>query len=165
MLAAFAVHPYPDGVLAVGVHLQPGPPTGNHFGAVKEGVGVLVQRVRLKYTPGRTDQLRDDHPLRAVDDEHPLGRHHREVSQIDLLFLDLPGVAVQEATGDRERTSVCLVLGLAGPPQSNGRISEGVVGQHQDQLAGDVFDGGDFLEDFIDSLVKEPVERVSLYGY
>ncbi len=162
VLATLAVDSHPHRVPLVGVELEPRPASGNDL----PGVDVLVRGLvgaLVEVHPGRAHQLADHHPLGAVDDEHPVVVHHREVAEEDLLFLDLTGLAVEEAGGDEQGPGVVRVP-LFGVLDAHQRFAEAMIGQLQRQGAGEVLDRGDLFEDLLQSLIEKPLEGVVLYG-
>jgi hypothetical protein len=138
VLTTLAVDSNPYGALLVYVELEPGPATGDDLGGVHIAFGGLVD-ILVEVDPGRTHQLTDDHPLSPVDDERPVGGHHREVAQEDLLLLDLPGLSVHEPGGYEQGTRVGGIA-LFGLFDGEGRGLEAVVAQLQGKALGEVLD-------------------------
>ena len=67
----------------------------------------------VKIDAGGTDDLGDDDPLGAVDDEGAALGHQGEVAHEDLLLLDLLGLLVAQTNTDLERSGICGVTRLA----------------------------------------------------
>ena len=160
VLAALAVDPHPHRVLLVDVELEPGAPARDDLGGEDVAVGGLVDRL-VEVDPGGTHQLAHHDPLGAVDDERPVGGHHREVAQEDLLLLDLPGGAVDEA-GRHEEGARVVGVALLGLVDGQGGLIETVIGEFEGEGPGEVLDGRDFLEDLPQAPLQEPAERVVL---
>jgi hypothetical protein len=59
-----------------------------------EELGAVRMHALLEHHAGRTVQLRDDHPLRAVDDERAQGGQHRQVPEVHFLLDDVLGTAL-----------------------------------------------------------------------
>ena len=138
------------------------PAARDDLGGEDVAVGGLVDRL-VEVDPGGAHQLAHHHPLGAVDDEGPVGGHHREVAQEDLLLLDLPGGAVHEARRDEQGARVVGVA-LLGLVDGQGGLIETVVGELEGEGPGEVLDGRDFLEDLTQAPLQEPAERVVLDG-
>ena len=137
-LAALAVDAHADGRALVDVELEPRAAARDDLDAVDVDVGGLVQRA-VEVDARGTDELADDHPLGAVDDEGALAGHHREVTHEHRLRLDLAGGVVDELRGDEQRRRVGHVLVLA---LLDGRLDvlEARVGEGQAHGAGEVLD-------------------------
>ena len=88
-----------DPLAAVGVH--------------RAGHDRLGVAAGLEDDPGRTDELRYDHPLGAVDNERAPVRHHGEIAHEDRLFFDLAGVGVLELRPHEDGRGIGHVLFLA----------------------------------------------------
>ena len=123
--------------------------------------GEVLSGVTVEVHARRAHELAHDDALGAVDDERAACRHHGEVTHEDGLLLDLAGAGVHEPRGHEQRTGeghvplAALVLGVL-------RRVEDVVGQLELQLAGEVLDRRDVAEDLGDSVLEEPLERLSL---
>src|SRR5207237_7972019 len=88
---ALAVYPHRQHVLARALDLEPGATVGDELGGEEHPARRPVLATGEVDARG-TDQLGDDHALRAVDDEGAFLGHDREVAHEDLGFLDLAGV-------------------------------------------------------------------------
>ena len=109
----------------------------------------------LEVDAGRTDQLRHDDALGAVDDEGALVGHQREVAHEDRLRLDLAGLVVHELGGDEQRRRVGEVAVLALVDGVLRRL-EPVVAEAQRHRALEVLDRADLLEDLLEpGLVRD----------
>jgi hypothetical protein len=176
-LAALAVDAHADGGALVDVELQPGAAARDDLDAVDVDVGGLVEGA-VEVDAGAADELGDDHPLGAVDDERALAGHHREVAHEDRLRLDLAGLVVGELRGDEQRRRVGHVLVLT---LIDGRLDvlEARVGEGQAHRAGEVLDRGQLGEDLLEAglrvglrvlaglpgvVADQPVERLGLQG-
>src|SRR4051812_32184750 len=89
-LAALAVDADADGVALIDVELEPGTTRGDDLDREDVLAGGLVQ-VAVEVDARRTDQLRNNNALGAVDDEGALAGHHREIAHEDGLRLDFAG--------------------------------------------------------------------------
>ena len=138
VLTALPVDAHADGVSLVGVELEPGTTSGDHLARIDEPIGGLV-RCRIEVHARRPDELRHDDTLGAVHDEHPVVGHHREVTEEDLLLLDLAGGLVHEPCGHEQRHGVVGVA-LLGFFEREERLTEPMVRQLEGERAGEVFD-------------------------
>ena len=139
----------------VGLILQPGSPIGNDGGGESQVVR-LVRSAGIVHAGG-TDDLGDDDPLSAVDDEGAGIGHDGEISHEDLLLLDLLGLLVAQAHPDLDGRGVGAVPGLALLHVILGLLVHGVVDEGQLQVAGVVSDGGYVPKDLPQSHVQEPL--------
>ena len=145
----------------IGFILQPGTPVGDDG----SGVGQVVRLVRgpgVIHT-GRADDLGDDDPFGAIDDEGAGLGHDGEVSHKDLLLGDLlrhPVVlllGVAQLDLHLDGGGVGGVPGLALLHVVLGLLVHGVVHKGQLQIAGIVGDGADVLEHLPQAGVQEPL--------
>ena len=137
-LTTLAVDAHTDGVALVDVELQPRAAAGDHLDAVQRLVSRLVAGL-VEIDTGRPDQLADDDPLGAVDDEGALLGHHREVAHEHRLALDLAGVVVDELGRDEQRGRVRHVLVFALVDRGLDLV-EARVGERQRHRSGEVLD-------------------------
>jgi hypothetical protein len=160
-LLALAVDADVDDVLLVDLEFEPRTAARDHLGVDDLLLGAGLVGVDAEVHARRTDELRHDDALRAVDDESAAIGHHREVTHEDRLLFDLAGTGVHETGGDEERARVghvalsALVFGMLG------RV-EDVIGQLELELAGEVFDRRDVAQHLGDAVVEEPAKRISL---
>jgi hypothetical protein len=160
VLPALAVDPDTDRVLLVDVELEPRPTAGDDLGDVDVLIRGLVE-LAAEVDARRADELGHDHPLGPVYDEGPALGHHGEVPHEDLLLLDLAGRLVDEHRLDEQRSGEGGVLVLA-LLLGELLILESVLPEMQLELLGEVLDRRDFLEDLLQALGEEPVERLTL---
>ena len=111
-LLALAVDAHADLVALVDLELEPCAAARDDARRVDVLVGRLLGRA-VEVDAGRTDELRHDDTLGAVDDEGALVGHEREVAHEDGLGLDLTGQVVHELGLDVERGGVGLAALLA----------------------------------------------------
>ena len=156
-LAALAVDADADGRALVDVELEPRAAARDDLDAVDVDVGGLVEGA-VEVDARRADELADDHPLGAVDDERALAGHHREVTHEHRLRLDLAGGVVDELGRDEQRGRVGHVLVLA---LLDGRLDvlEARVGEGQAHRAGEVLDRRDLVEDLLETGGDEAARR------
>src|SRR5690606_4217047 len=93
----------------------------------------------------RANQLADDDPLRAVDDERALFGHEREVSHKDLLLLDLARLLVDQPHAHLERRRIGDIPVLALFYVVFG-FAQGIIDEFENQVAGEVLNRGDVAE-------------------
>ena len=91
---AAAVDSQVQQVLVVESELKPGPILRLDPGMVKDLAGGMAAPLVVgEDDPWRLQQLRHDHPLRAVDHESSVLGHQRNVAEVHILFLDLLDLA------------------------------------------------------------------------
>ncbi len=146
----------------IGLVLQPGAPIGDDLGGI-ELVAPLVGAHRV-VGAGGTDQLADDDPLGAVDDEGALGRHEREIAHEHFLLLHFAGLLVDEPDRDPQGCGVVHVVFLALLLGVLGLIEiDPIVHELQHELAGIVDDGGDVIENLAKVLFQKAVVGILLH--
>src|SRR5215217_4871823 len=153
---ALAVDADVDAALLVDLELQPGA-AGRH--QVRDEQLLLrvlrVHQVRAR----RTDELRHDDALRAVDDERAPVGHPREVAHEDALLADLTRLAVDEADRDGQRPRVREVLLTALLERRDGRVELELAELHG-EIAGVILD----RRDVVDRLPQPPALRIDEPG-
>ena len=158
---ALAIDLDPQLVLVVGLELEPRAAVRDDLRAEQHpprgrvlGLGVVDAR--------RADELADHDALGAIDDEGALVGHPRVIAHVDALALDLAGLLDQELDVDVQRLAERQVL---GPALLLGvlRYAELVVEELElHDLAGEVLDRADLIEQFAQPLLDEPGERIEL---
>ena len=74
----------------VELEVEPGAPVRDDARRVQElAARVGAPLVVLEEGTRRAMELRDDDPLRPVDDERSVGRHQRDLAKVDLLLFDV----------------------------------------------------------------------------
>ena len=124
-------------------------------------LALLVNLVTVIHT-GRTNELRNDNTLRAVNNKGTVLGHKREIAEEDLRSLKLTRSLVNQThahlhvrvVGDRP--VLALLNGVSG-----GRIDR-VIGELNRQVSRVVNDGRYVLQDLIHTLLEEPLVRVLL---
>ena len=131
-----------DAALLVDLELEPRATSRHQVG----DEDLLLAVLRLHHVrAGRTDELRDDHALGAVDDERaPLG-HPREIAHEHRLLADLAGFPVDERDGDGKRPGVRQIL-LAALLQARDRLAEREFAELDGEVAGVVLDRRDVVD-------------------
>jgi hypothetical protein len=112
----------------------------------------------------RTDELRDDDALGAVDDERAPLRHPGEVAHEHRLLADLTGLAVDERDGDGQRAGVREVL-LAALLDRRDRLVEVKLAEVHREVAGVVLDRRDVRDRLAQAAllrIGQPLERAPL---
>ena len=158
---ALAIDLDPQLVLVVRLELEPRTAVRDDLGAEQHPPRGRVLGLAV-VNAGRPDQLADHDPLRAVDDERALVGHPRVVAHVDTLALDLAGLLDEELDVDVERLAERQVLGPALLLGVLGRTELVVEELELHHLAGEVLDRADLIEQFAQSLVDEPGERIEL---
>src|SRR4029079_12595036 len=158
---ALAIDLDPELILAARLELEPGAAVRDDLGAEQHptrggilGLAVIDAR--------RADELAHDDALGSVDDERALVGHPRLVTHVDPLALDLARLLDEELDVDVERLAErqvlrpALLLGVL-------RRTELVVEELElHDLAGEVLDRADLVEQFAKPLLDEPGERIEL---
>src|SRR3954453_23630583 len=158
---ALAVDLDPQLVLVVRLELEPGAAVRDDLGGEEHPARSRVLGLAV-VDAGRADELADDDALRAVDHERALVGHPWVVAHVDALALDLAGLLDQELDVDVQRLAERQVL--------RGALLLGVLGRTElvvdelelHDLTGEILDRADLIEQFAESLVDEPGERVEL---
>ena len=84
------VDPHEQQIFLVEFKIQPGSPVGNHPGVEEQ----FPRRVGLSFIVIEEDarramQLRDNHPLRAINDKRAVLSHQGHLAHVDFLLLDI----------------------------------------------------------------------------
>ena len=158
---ALAVDLDPQLVLVVGLELEPGAAVRDDLGAEQHPARRRVLDLAV-VDAGRADELADHDALGAVDDERALVGHPRVVAHVDALALDLAGLLDQELDVDVQRLAERQVLGAALLLGVLGRAELVVQELELHDLAGEVLDRADLVEQLAQPLVDEPGERIEL---
>ena len=146
-LLALAVDADAQDVTLVDFQLQPGSAGGDNLGVVDVLIGRPVGGA-AEIDAGGTHQLGDDHTLGAADDEGAMFGHQGEVPHEDGLGLDLARVIIGELGVHVQRGGVSLVL-IAALLHGMAGLLEIRVGEGQGHGLGEVLDGGDLIEDLL----------------
>src|SRR5690606_23110303 len=99
------VHLHPEDARVVELDLDPGASLRHGDDAGRVALVAVRQDLSREVDARRAVDLRDDHAVRAVDDEAAVLRHEWQVTEEDLVFLDEAGVLVDELKL-REQASV-----------------------------------------------------------
>ncbi len=158
---ALAIDLDPQLVLVVGLELEPGAAVRDDLGAEQHAAGRQVLRLAV-VDARRADELAHDDALGAVDHERALVRHPGVVAHVDALALDLAGLLDEqldvdvERLGERQVLGAALLLGVLGLPEL-------VVEELElHDLAGEVLDRADLVEQLAQPLLHEPAEGIQL---
>ena len=148
---ALAVDPDEDLALLVDLELEPRA-AGRHQ---VRGEDLLLAVLGLHQVGARrTDELRHDDALGAVDDERAALGHPREVAHEDRLLADLARLVVDEGDGDGQRARVGEVL-LAALVDRRGGLVEVELAELHGEVAGVVLD----RRDVVDRLAQATLSR------
>ena len=125
------VHLHPQDAAVVELDLDPGAALRHRDDAGGETAVGAAQAAR-EVDAGAAVDLRDDHPVGAVDHERAVLGHQRQVAEEDLVLLDQPGVLVDQLQLGEEAGVVREVLlpALLGGVL---RLFEGVLEEVEDQ--------------------------------
>ena len=139
---ALAVDTDVDATLLVDLELEPRAARRHQVGDEDLLLAVLgLHHVGAR----RTNQLRDDHALGAVDDERAALGHPREVAHEHRLLPDLPGLAVDERDRDGQRAGVRQVL-LTALFEARHGLVEREIAELDGEVAGVVLDRRDVVD-------------------
>ncbi len=152
---ALAVDLDPELVLVVGLELEPGAAVRDDLRAEQHPARRQVLDLAV-VDARRADELADDDALGAVDDERALVGHPRVVAHVDALALDLARLLDEQLDVDVQRLAERQVLGPALLLGVLG-LTELVVEELElHDLAGEVLDRADLVEQLAQALLDEP---------
>ena len=151
---------YPQNTLRILFEFQPSPAVGDdrrlkHFSARLVLFGFIIRA-------GRTDELRHDDALRAVDDKGAVIRHEREIAHEYFLIDDFVFDLVDEPHFDAERERVRRVAVPALFLVILGLIAEFMTEKIQFEVIRIVGDRRKVIKNFADALFDERPVRVLL---
>ena len=154
-----AVDAHVDGAVEIGLQFYPSATARDDFGA--EGLFTL-EFLGGERNAGRTGELRHNHALDAGDNESAVVRHKRQVSHENLLLLLGLHDEVLQADAHFQWSLVreFSVLGGVFVELGLGQLEADEV--ELEFPFGKVLDGREFLEDFLESLLNKPFERIDL---
>ena len=161
-LLALAIDANGEDVALIGLEFEPCTAGRDDLRAVDGLVGRLIA-LGGEVDAGRTDELRDDDALGAVDDEGPARGHEREVAHEDLLLFDFARLAIDEADLGEQRSLVGNVLFLAFVDRVL-RVAELMGAEFDEHVLRGALDRADGVERLRDAFGHEPREAVRLDG-
>ena len=161
-LLALAVDAHGEHIALVGLELEPAAAARDDLRIVDELVRRAIMLGREVHA-GRTDELRDDDALGAVDDEGALRGHHGEIAHEDFLLLDLARQTVDEADLGIQR-SLIRAIALAAFLHRVLGLAEVVVAEFDAHILRRALDGADVRQRCAEALVLKPVEALGLDG-
>src|SRR5574337_15134 len=89
-----SVYPDMEYIIRIELEFQPRAPVRDETSGVEDlAARVSLTAVMVEENAWRAVELADHHPLRSIDNEGPLRRHHGHLSQVDLLLFDVPDTA------------------------------------------------------------------------
>ena len=150
-----------ENVVCIGLVLEPCAAVRDNCGGEQDLIG-LVELLAVVYA-GRTDQLRYDCALCAVDDEGRGVGHLREVAHEDLLLLDLARLLVAQTHTDLERRCICCIACLALFDTVLRLFIHRVVEEGKLQITGVVRNGSGVGKNLTQSLCEEPLVGLLLH--
>ena len=121
----------------------------------------LIHIVGIIHT-GRADDLRNDDTLSAVNDEGAAVGHNGEITHKDILLFDFLGLGVAQPHTDLDGLCIGSVPLLALLNGVLGLVFHGVIQEAQLQLAREVGDYANILEDLAQAFIQEPLIGVLL---
>ena len=155
-------------VAVAGLELHPSPAVGYQLRRRQPPPRVRVRR-RAEIHPRRAHKLAHHHPLRPVDDERPVVRHHRYVPNEQRLLLDLPLARPRRLNLQRnrhiQRRGVGYLLFAALFVRVLRRLEVVVAERQLEPRPRRVLYRRNLLEQIPQPGVHEPVERVLLHLY
>ena len=122
----------------------------------------LVDRVAVVDT-GRTDDLRDDNALCAVDDEGTVVGHHREVAHVYLGLFYLTGLLVGKSDPHLEGRCVVDIALLAFLDRVLRLRVDGIIDKLDNEVARVIDDRRNIVEHFPQTISEEPLKRLLLH--
>ena len=158
---AVLVDSHIENVVHVVFIFQPRASVGDDGGVEKLLAGLIVLHFIIH--AGRTDELRDDHAFRAVDDKGSAGGHEREFAHIDLLFAHVAGFPVGQAGGHIEGGGIGGVAELAFLDCVLRLVIDAEIDKFEHKVAGVIHNSRGIVEDLLESLLKEPMIGILLH--
>ena len=144
-----------ENVVGVVFIFQPGTAVGDHGGAEQFLTGLVVHA-------GRTDQLRNNDALRAVNHKGAAVGHQGELAHEYFGFLDLTALLVQKAGGNAQSGSIGCIALLALDHAVIGLFVQLVVDKIQDQISREVRNAGNIVENLFEALFQKPLIGILL---
>jgi hypothetical protein len=159
-----------DQIVPARLELQPHPAVRDQLGHGQRAAqgGVLLH---IEVDPRGADQLGDHHPLGAVVNERPVAGHPRDLPEEHVLHHGLPPGHDQghldphpAAVGEVPLQALQLaVFRLVEPVAQLELAGHRVVAREiQAHLAVEALDGRDLIEELLEALLDEPLERAVL---
>ena len=145
-LLTLTVDTHADSVALIDLELQPCTAAGDDLRVEDFLVGTAI-RGTFKVDTGRTNQLRDNDTLGAVDDEGATGGHEREIAHEHGLGLNFTRVVVHELGGHIHGCRVGVILSFCFFNRVL-RSLQAVITERQRHGACHVFNRRDLLENF-----------------
>jgi len=158
-LAVF-IDPHVEHVGGVGFILQPCAPVGDDGGGEELFTGGIVGHPVIH--AGGTDELGNDDPLGAVDDEGAAVGHQGEIAHEDFGLFDFAGFLVEKAGADPQRGGVGHVPFLALLNRVFRSFVQPVIDKLQHQVARVIGDGRNVAKHLFEALVQKPVVGILL---
>ena len=147
------VDPHENRILRIEFEVEPGAAIGNNPSAVEQlpgGVGLAP--IMVEEHPGGTVQLGNNDPLRTVDDEGAVLRHHGHFAHVDFLLFDfLDGLVARLFIVDDELDRHPKRHGVGGAPENaffnvEGGLAEAIAHVIQGSIARVARDGENGFE-------------------
>lgn len=155
-----AVDVHPKDVLRILLKFQPGAAGRHHRRVVNFAAGLV--HLAPVVNAGASDQLRDDHAFRAVDDERAVVRHQRKIPHEYFLIDDFVRHLVDEANLDSQREGERRVSFAAFLFAVFRRPFQRVIQEVQFKVVGIIRDRRKVLEHLADPLADKTVVGVLL---
>ncbi len=159
-LAVF-INAHIEHIGGVGLILQPGTAVRDHGG----GKQLLAQRIvhHIVVHARRTDQLRNDHTLGAVDHKGAAVGHKREIAHEHLGLLDFAGLLIEQAHAHMQRGGIGHIPLLALLNGIFRGIIQTITDKIQYQIAVIIGDGRRLVKDLPQALLQEPLVGIFLH--
>ena len=147
-------------VTGVGFIFKPCAAVGND-GRLKQFFTCFVKGIGI-VNAGRTNQLRNDDTLSAVDDKGTAFGHQREIAHKDFLLLDFTSFLIEKAHPNPQRSRIGHIPFFALSDRILGLLFQAVVDKVEHQVTGIVGDGRHIGKHFFEPLFQEPLVRIDL---
>ena len=142
-------------IVLIGFIFEPGAAVRNDRGGIELFTGLVMRHTIIDAR--RTDQLRDNHALRTVNDERAAVCHQREVAHVHFIFFDFARFLIEQSCCDAQRRSIGNITFLALFYGVFRGVIHSVTDEAQHKVAGIVRNVGDIAEHFFQALVEKPL--------
>ena len=158
---AFAVDLDRYNVAAVGLELEPGATVGDELGRVQVATGVGVT-LGAEVDARRTNQLRDDHTLGAVDDKGAVFGHQGEVAQEGVGLFDFARAQDAQLHADAQGCRVGQIVFAAFVLVVARRAKSKLAEAQFEVFAGEIGNWRNFAEQLLQAFGSKPVKTGNL---
>ena len=153
-LAVF-VDAHIENVVNIGFIFQPRASVGDNGGRIKLLTGFVV--IHFIVNARRTNELRNDNALGAVDYKGAARSHQRKITHKDVALFNFARRFIQQAGGHAQRGGIGRVSDLTFNYAVVGAVNiEGIVDEVKHKVVLIIGDSRNILEYFLKTFLKEP---------